>query len=128
MAYTSHKLITFAEFLREYGNDSRYELADGELIDLEPTGPHETVSGKLATQIGIALTREDKPWFIPRTCLVRPFAETATARRPDVIVLDETLLLHEPLWQKEPVITFGRSIKLVVEVVSTNWEDDVLPR
>ncbi|MBW4553157.1 MAG: Uma2 family endonuclease [Aphanocapsa sp. GSE-SYN-MK-11-07L] len=31
---------------------------------------------------------------------------------------------HEPRWQREPVITLGRSIKLVVEVVSPNWETD----
>jgi Uma2 family endonuclease len=39
-------------------------------------------------------------------------------------VLDETVLASEPLWEREPVITLGRSIKLVVEVVSTNWETD----
>jgi Uma2 family endonuclease len=33
-------------------------------------------------------------------------------------------LVNEPLWEREPVITLGRSIKLVVEVVSTNWETD----
>jgi Uma2 family endonuclease len=30
----------------------------------------------------------------------------------------------EPLWQQEPVITLGKTIKLVVEVVSSNWETD----
>ena len=44
--------------------------------------------------------------------------------RPDVVVLDETVLVDEPLWEREPVITLGRSVKLVVEVVSTNWETD----
>ncbi|NET61795.1 MAG: Uma2 family endonuclease [Symploca sp. SIO2E6] len=28
------------------------------------------------------------------------------------------------LWQKEPIVTLGTSIKLVVEVVSTNWQND----
>lgn len=116
--------LTFEEFLAQYGDRPRYELADGELIDMEPTGPHETVGGKLATQIGMAITQEHLPWFIPRTCLIRPFSDVATARRPDVVVLDETVLASEPLWQQEPVITLGRSIKLVVEVVSTNWETD----
>lgn len=115
--------LTFEEFLAQYGDRPRYELADGELIDMEPTGPHETVGGKLATQIGMAITQERFPWFIPRTCLIRPFADVATARRPDVVVLDETMLASEP-WEREPVITLGRSIKLVVEVVSTNWETD----
>ena len=52
------------------------------------------------------------------------FGGVATARRPDVVVLDETVLPDEPRWKKEPVITLGRSIKLVVEVVSTHWETD----
>ncbi|MDG2617052.1 Uma2 family endonuclease [Thermoleptolyngbya sichuanensis XZ-Cy5] len=124
MTYTPAQALTVDRFIAQHGDDSRYELADGELIDLEPTGPHETVSGKLATQIGIAITNAHYPWFIPRTCLIQPFAEIATARPPDVVVLDETFWANEPRWQQEPVITLGRSIKLVVEVVSTNWETD----
>ncbi|GET43567.1 Uma2 family endonuclease [Microseira wollei] len=124
MAYTAQKILTFETFLEQYRDNPRYELADGELVDMEPSGPHETVGGKLATQIGIAITAEKLPWFIPRTCLIRPFAEAATARRPDIVVLDETVLSSEPLWEREPVITLGRSIKLVVEVVSNNWETD----
>ena len=124
MTYTASKTLTVADFLTQYQNNPRYELADGELIDMEPTGPHETVSGKLAIKIGIAITTAQHPWFIPRNCLIRPFIETATARRPDIIVLDETQIVNEPYWEKEPVITLGRSIKLVVEVVSTNWETD----
>jgi Uma2 family endonuclease len=124
MAYTTQKLLSFETFLDRYSDNFRYELADGELVDMEPTGPHETVGGKLATQIGIILAAEKLPWFIPRTCLIRPFSDAATARRPDIVVLDETALVSEPLWEREPVITLGRSIKLVVEVVSTNWETD----
>lgn len=124
MTYTSTKVLTFDEFIAQYGDDFRYELADGELVDMEPTGPHEAVGGKLAVQIGIAIINARLPWFIPRTCLIQPFADVATARRPDVVVLDETMLASEPLWEREPVITLGRSIKLVVEVVSTNWETD----
>ncbi len=124
MTYTLATTLTVDQFIAQYGNESRYELADGELIDMEPTGPHETVSGKLASQIGMAIAHAKYPWFIPRTCLVQPFSDVATARRPDIIVLDETRLDNEPLWQRQPVITSGRSIKLVVEVVSTNWETD----
>jgi Uma2 family endonuclease len=124
MTYTPTQTFTFDEFIARYGDDFRYELADGELIDMEPTGPHEAVGGKLATQLGITITQNHLPWFIPRTCLIRPFSDIATARRPDIVVLDETVLSSEPRWQQEPVITLGRSIKLVVEVVSTNWETD----
>ncbi|XZN95812.1 MAG: Uma2 family endonuclease [Microcoleus sp.] len=124
MTYTTEKFLTFETFLDRYCDNFRYELADGELVEMEPTGPHETVGGKLPTQIGIVIAAEKLPWFIPRTCLIRPFSDAATARRPDIVVLDETALVSEPLWEREPVITLGRSIKLVVEVVSTNWETD----
>ena len=124
MTYTLNKSLSFEAFVVQYGNDFRYELADGELIDMEPTGGHEAVGGKIATEIGIAITEANLPWVIPRTCLIRPFGEVATARRPDVVVLDETVLSDEPFWEKEPVITLGRSVKIAVEVVSTNWETD----
>jgi Uma2 family endonuclease len=113
-----------AEFLAQYGNNPRYELADGELIDMEPTGPHEAVAGKVAAKVSIEIEHQKLPWFIPRTCIVLPATEEKTARRPDVVVLDETRLVEEPLWVQEPVITKGSSIKLAIEVVSTNWETD----
>lgn len=124
MINISSKLITFSGFIEQYLDNPRYELADGELIDIDPTGHHETVSGKLATQIGMILLQEKKPWFIPRNCLIRPWGNIPTARRPDLVILDETVIIHEPIWNQQPVITLGRSLKLVVEVVSTNWETD----
>ena len=124
MTYTASQLLSFEQFLTQYGNNPRYELVDGELIDMEPTGPHETVAGKLASKLNIELERQGHPWFIPRTCIVRPFTDVATARRPDVVVLDETVLVNEPFWERGTVITLGTSIKLIIEVVSTNWETD----
>lgn len=47
MTYSPTKLLTFEQFLTQYGDDSRYELADGELIDMEPTFiplPHLTTA------------------------------------------------------------------------------------
>jgi Uma2 family endonuclease len=34
------------------------------------------------------------------------------------------MLSDEPLWEPLTLITLGRSIKLIVEIVSTNWETD----
>ncbi|MEN9229312.1 MAG: Uma2 family endonuclease [Thermostichus sp. DG02_5_bins_236] len=47
-----------------------------------------------------------------------------TAFRPDLVVLDQNQLAQQPLWQQEPVICRGASVKLVVEVVSGNWQND----
>ncbi|MEM6426126.1 MAG: Uma2 family endonuclease [Cyanobacteria bacterium P01_D01_bin.128] len=124
MTYTPTQTLSFEEFVTQYGDDLRYELIDGELRALEPTGPHESVAGKLAGHIYGEILRQGLAWTVPKNCLIQPPATAATALRPDVIVLDEAALKAEPLWQREPIITSGAPIRLVVEVVSTNWQDD----
>lgn len=124
MTYTPSKLLTFEQFITEYGDNARYELIDGELRDMEPTGPHEEVSGNIAGRVYAEIFRSNLNWLIPKTCLIKPPAAEATALRPDVIVLDKEKLRQEPLWDKEPIICRGDTIKLVAEVVSTNWQDD----
>jgi Uma2 family endonuclease len=124
MTYTPTQTLTFDAFIAEYGDDPRYELIDGELRALEPTGPHESVAGKVAGYIYAEILRQGQQWTVPKTCLIQHPATAATALRPDVIVLDEVALRAEPLWQREPIITSGAAIELVVEVVSTNWQDD----
>ena len=124
MTYTPPKLLTCEQFIAEYGDNPSYELIDGELRDMEPTGPHEEVSGNIAGRIYAEILHTNFNWLIPKTCLIKPLAAEATALRPDVIVLDKAKLNQEPLWQKEPIICNGNTIKLVAEVVSTNWQDD----
>ena len=123
MVQSPLKLITANEFITQYGDSDRYELIDGELIEIEPTEPHEQVSSLIGRKLNVEIDHQDLPYFIPHRCLIKLLG-TNTAFRPDVIVLDQTQLINEPLWQKEPVITSGKSIKLIAEVVSTNWQND----
>lgn len=124
MTYVLPKLLSFEEFIAQYGDNTRYELIDGELRDMEPTGPHEAVAGTIAGRIYLEIFRANFNWLVPKNCLIKPLYATATALRPDVVVLDKDELSQEPLWQKEPVICNANTIKLVAEVVSTNWQDD----
>jgi Uma2 family endonuclease len=132
MIYTTTKVLTFDEFISQYGDNPRYELIDGELRDMEPTGHHEAITGKIIGYIFVEILRSHHNWIVPRNCLIKPPAMAATALRPDAIVLDEAKLdslierlrQREPLWQKEPIVCNGNTIELVVEVVSTNWQDD----
>ncbi|GCL41046.1 MULTISPECIES: hypothetical protein [Nostocales] len=55
------KLLTCAEFVFQYGNKPRYELAEGKVIEIEPTGLDEAVGGNLATKLGIAITHAELP-------------------------------------------------------------------
>jgi hypothetical protein len=38
------KVLTFQQFVEQYGNHDRYKLIDGEAVDLKPTGLHEQVA------------------------------------------------------------------------------------
>ncbi|NJL54588.1 Uma2 family endonuclease [bacterium] len=123
MVQLQPKLLTARDFIDRYGDNPQYELIDGELFDLEPTGVHEEVAGFVGRKLNVAIDQQNVHYVIPYRCLIKLLG-TETAFRPDVIVLDQTQLAQEPLWQQEPVICRGASIKLVVEVVSTNWQND----
>ncbi|PPT10989.1 putative protein conserved in cyanobacteria [Geitlerinema sp. FC II] len=116
------KFLNLEEFIDRYGDRDRYELIDGELIDLEPTGLHEQVISFISRKLNVEIDRFDLPYFIPHRCLVR--ISDNTAFRPDLIVLDKTQLVRESLWKRQPIITSNIAIKLIVEVVSTNWQND----
>lgn len=122
MIQANLKSLNTTEFIEQYNNQNQYELIDGELIDLEPTGLHEQVIGFIARKLHVEIDRFDLPYFIPHSCLIR--ISDNTAFRPDIIVLDKTQLMHEPLWQQQAVITSSIAIKLIAEVVSTNWQND----
>ncbi len=123
MVQLQPQLLTARDFIDRYGDELRYEAIDGELIDLEPTGIHEQVAGFIGRKLNAAIDRHNASYVIPYRCLVKMLG-TETAFRPDVIVLDRPQLTQEPLWEKEPVVCRGESVKLVVEVVSTNWQND----
>jgi Uma2 family endonuclease len=59
MAYTTPKLLSLEEFISQHGDNTRYELIDGELRDMEPTGPHEAVAGSIAGRIYVEIFRDN---------------------------------------------------------------------
>ena len=78
-------------------------------------------------KLDVEIERLSLPYFIPRTCLVKPTRE-GQGYLPDIIVLDEKATTEDPYWQKYSSISKGNSAKLIVEVVSTNWQDDYLTK
>ncbi len=119
--------LSFDEFLAWYPEDSayHYELRRGMVVEMpKPKGKHSKLAGDLVFDLGATIRQANLPWFIPKECLIRLSNETGY--EPDVVVLDETQISDEPRWERESVITQSQSIKLAVEVVSTNWRDDYL--
>jgi Uma2 family endonuclease len=118
------KPLSFDEFLARYGGDNRYELIDGEVFDLEPTGSHEEVAAFITTKLCVQIDRTGLPWFVLQRGLLRPSNIGMTAFRPDVAVVDRDELTKELLWSDQSILTLGSSIKFVAEVVSSNWQND----
>jgi len=118
--------LTFDEFIKWYPENSvhRYELHDGEVIEMpNPTGKHSKVAGFISGNLFLEIMRLQLPYFIPTECVVRS-SDERSGYKPDVIVLDENTIADDARWAKESVITKGRSVRLIIEVVSTNWADD----
>jgi Uma2 family endonuclease len=120
------KTVTFDEFVAWYPENSvhRYELHNGVIVEMPlGTGDHSDVTGFISSEINFEIRRLQLPYSIPGDCLLKP-ARNESGYQPDVIVLARTALINEPRWKKESIITIGSSVRLAVEVVSTNWRDD----
>jgi Uma2 family endonuclease len=121
-------LVTFDEFMAWYPENSEihYELRRGVILEMpKPHGKHSEVAGYIALKLRIEIEKLTLPYFLPRECIVR-LIDGTSGYEPDAIVLDRTTIGADPRWERESIITLATSIKLLVEVVSTNWRDDYL--
>ena len=125
-AQTIPKTVTFDEFAAWYPENSvhRYELHNGVIVEMPlGTGDHSAVAGFISGEVFLDIRQQQLPYLVPKEYLLKPVRNEA-GYQPDVIVLDLPALANEPRWKKESIITMGSSIRLAVEVVSTNWRDD----
>ena len=119
--------MNLEEFFEWYPDGhGRFELHNGVIVKMQPTGTHEQVAGFLALELGVEIKRLNLPFFIPRQGLIKAIDSDKSAYIPDVMVLDFNAIMNESMWKKRSTITQGTSIKLAIEVVSTNWQDDYL--
>ena len=131
MVQAASKLMTFQEFLAWQPETGRFELHDGVIVEMQPTGPQvreaspkeKQVVGLLNRKLNVLIDQADLEAFIPNTALIRP-SGAESGYKPDILLIDQPSLAQEPLWEHESIVTLGTSIKLVVEVTSTNWPDD----
>jgi len=128
MIQTISKTITFDEFVAWYPENSvhKYELHNGVIVEMPlGTGDHSAVAGFISGELFLEIRHQQLPYLVPKEYIVK-FIADKSGYSPDVIVLDLPALASEPHWKKESVITMGCSVRLAVEVVSTNWQDDYL--
>jgi Uma2 family endonuclease len=120
------KTVTFDQFIVWYPENSEhhYELHNGDIIEMaKPTGKHSKLTGFLIFKVGTEIDRLNLPYFIPKESIIKSI-RSDSGYEPDIIVLDEQTIEDEPQWERESIITKGTSVRLIVEVVSTNWHND----
>ena len=117
--------VSIEQFLDWYPDNTqyRYELRRGVIFQRpKPRGKHSDIAGFIHDELAFEIRQKKYPYSIPREGIVK--VSNDTGYEPDTIVLDRTKIGQEPLWEKSSTIQNGESIKLIVEVVSSNWQDD----
>jgi Uma2 family endonuclease len=126
MVRAAPKTTTFDDFNSWLPETSeyRYELINGAVIEMpKPRGKHSEIAGFINGELFQEIKRLELPYFIPKECLLKS-VDGKSGFEPDVIVLDKQTLNHESRWEQESILTLGSSIPLIIEIVSTNWQDD----
>ena len=126
MVLAESKTISFDDFITWLPERSpyRYELRDGEILEMpKPPGKHSEIAGLILSELHFIIRQSPLPYFIPRESIVKSI-DGKSGYEPDIIVLDQELLAQDLRWEAESIITQGSSVKLAIEVVSTNWQDD----
>ena len=77
-------LITLEAFWDWYpdGYEGRFELHNGAIVKMQPTGTHEQVAGFLAMEISFEIKRLNLPLFIPRQGLIKAMDTDKSAYIP----------------------------------------------
>jgi len=117
--------ISFDEFINWYPeiSETHYELRRGAIVQMpKPKGKHSEITGFIIKRLNYIIDPMQVPYFIPRECIIK--VSDNTGYEPDIAVVDRSCLANEPRWESSSVIEHGKSVKLVVEVVSTHWRDD----
>ncbi|MGB3405594.1 MAG: Uma2 family endonuclease [Microcoleaceae cyanobacterium] len=127
MVHSLTKPVTFEEFIAWYPDTGgRYELHDGMIVEMpKPTGKYSNITGFLIEELILTIIQMEKRgiWTIPRESIVKP-SDEKSGYEPDIIVINQEVINTEPRWQNQSIIENAESVKLIVEVVSTNWRDD----
>ena len=120
------RATTFDEFISELPEKSayRYELYDGEVIEMpKPRGKHSQIASFITRTLFKEIDRLQLPYFIPTDFMLKS-VDSRSGYEPDVTIANEQALKDESRWEQESILTLGSSIPLVIEIVSTNWQDD----
>ena len=111
------------------GDDRLYELLEGEPVPMsDPTANHEDVADHLCDLLRLHCLEKNLPFVPKRSKLISIGTRNRreTARRGDIVVFAKSE------WERMKRLSSSAMAytapPLVIEVVSTNWQDDYLTK
>lgn len=121
------QLLTFEQFIKQLPDEEgRYEFVNGEIVKILPIRLHEDVADFLIKQFDREVDRVPLNYRVSGRFMLRTLTPNGKeqGRHPDVTVVDKTI------WKSQPFAysALTEPPQLVVEVVSTNWEDDYIDK
>jgi Uma2 family endonuclease len=117
--------LSFLEFLETAPEDgNRYELVNGERVQLMATRAHDDVADFIYDTFRDEVRRNQLNYKISRFASVKTRRDDGLGqgRTPDVSVIDKATWTADP----KAYAALEEPIQLAVEISSTNWRDDYL--
>ena len=119
--------LTLEEFVTHLPDEEgRYELVNGEIMRILPTRKHETLAEAISDLLKSEVKRLQLNYWISGRVMIGTHTRKGKeqGRQPDVTVVDKTI------WEAYPSAYSAllEPPQLVVEVVSTNWENDYVDK
>lgn len=114
------QILSVEEFLElDFPDNREYELRDGIIVPMaEPSGRHENLRSELMFALKAESKRSQLDLLVhPKPVLMLGPKDT---RKPDLVVI------NRDDWRKQTEVeaVLREPSSVVIEIVSTNWEDD----
>ena len=118
--------LTFDDFLIQCPDEGRFELVNGEIVEMVNTRQHKDIAFFIMKKIDQEIDRLNLNFIVTTQAVIKTINKQGIeqGRIPDVSVIDRTL------WRSAPTdyAALTEPIQLAVEVVSTNWENDYVDK
>jgi Uma2 family endonuclease len=126
MTTTTLTKLDFGQFLQQRPDDGVYELVNGEIVKVEAIRARKNVARYLMFGFNDEIRRLQLDYIVDKDIVIRTVTNKGEqrGRNPDVSVVSASL------WNSH-VTSYGaliEPVKLAVEVISTNWEDDYIDK
>jgi Uma2 family endonuclease len=118
---------TFEQFITQLPDEEgRYEWVNGQIMRILPTRKHETLAELITDIFKDEVKHSELNYWVSGRIVIKTETNAGKeqGRYPDVTVVDKAL------WDANPTTysALSNPPQLVVEVVSTNWEDDYVDK